>query len=701
MQKHQRKILRLTAKFFAGSLSLLISAGSLPAYCASDSSPSGTILLPLTPRIDESELLDDEKSAPSQVKPVKTVRSSKPQPLAKPTTDAASPLPASGTQEPTGSAMASETPTIDNEDLKNAPEKISPEADSSTLLEASASEDDLKMNEIEAGITEDTTLKGTIQIVADDTEYDQEKNTFLGTGNAIAVINGQNSKLEADMILYDQNTQIMDARGNVKIIRDGQITTGSAFKFKVSSDEYLITSPDTEVKGTQVVARAGYGTRQGLAFRDGNMTLAKPFHIGKNVMFGPISVGQDVQDRNTHPDVYVAEKPSYIFKARKMVYERYKENGNLTIFGGRVCFGNFTVPLPKFVATVGTESNVMFPVTPIVSSNIQSGGINVGPSFNYSVGKTGKLNWAPMIQFGGRDPGTTGSSLGLSGQVGFSNDKFSTHLAYGSVSKLLVADFKTKLTKKTDFVAGINRYMTDGLYGYRRAHLIAEVVDQRYISNVPYLSGISFRSAGGWAQDNPQLINQTPQFAQLYGKPITSTKQPSAFRLSEQIIASTRPIFSVGDDRYGTKMYFYGGAAASAYSSGNARMMLQAGPTIDTRLNKLHFQASYNQSAIRGSSPFLFDQFLQGSRSVNLTGDVKISKWLTLGGGYGYSFTSKMAYSKTISAAIGPDDFKLLMTRNVIQGINRFGFDVLYGQPVSFNRLVLKGTADHGNLGGI
>src|SRR6185437_259627 len=98
-------------------------------------------------------------------------------------------------------------------------------------------------------------LKGTVQIVADDTEYDQEKNTFLGTGNAVALIAGQDSKLQADTILYDQNNGTIDARGNVKILRSGQLTTGSSFKFHINSDEYLITDPDTELQGTTVIAR--------------------------------------------------------------------------------------------------------------------------------------------------------------------------------------------------------------------------------------------------------------------------------------------------------------------------------------------------------------------------------------------------------------------------------------------------------------
>ena len=56
---------------------------------------------------------------------------------------------------------------------------------------------------------------------------------------------------------------------------------------------------------------------------------------------------------------------------------------------------------------------------------------------------------------------------------------------------------------------------------------------------------------------------------------------------------------------------------------------------------------------------------------------------------------------ETITAAIGPPDFKVLLSRDFLRGINRFGFDVLYGQPIPFNRLVLKGSPDHGQLGGI
>src|SRR4029077_18584448 len=123
---------------------------------------------------------------------------------------------------------------------------------------------------------------------------------------------------------------------------------------------------------------------------------------------------------------------------------------------------------------------------------------------------------------------------------------------------------------------------------------------------------------------------------------------------------------------------------------------------VDVNLNRARFQVGYTQSAVRGDdSPFVFDKFIQGSRSVSLAGDFKVSKYLTLGGNLGYNLQNSLYYNRSIGAAIGPDDFKVLITRDTIRGINRFGFDFLYGAPVAFDKAVFKMSPDHGNLGGI
>lgn len=634
--------------------------------------PSGTLLLPLTPKIDTS--------------------------VASPKTSGLS-LPSSGKLaapkeaeiEPV--APVKEVFTTDTATLKPAPRTMSAEIETDEVVGSA-------VNSME----DDTTLKGTIQIVADDTEYDQDKNTFLGTGNAVALIGGQDSKLEADTILYDQNTQMIDARGNVRIVRGGQLTTGSAFKFKVESDEYLITKPDTELNGVQVVARRGYGANGGMQFKDGTMTMPGAMYFNANAMWGPLSYAEEMNRKKQHPDAYIPEKPSFKFKARKIVSERYKDAGNVTIFGGRIVAGNFTIPMPKFTMTATKDvNNVAFPVTAAFGNNLQVGGFHIGPSFNTAVGKTGKLSWMPMLQFGGRtlQGQATERSVGLGGQVSFQNNRLQGHLAYGSNNNLMVADLKGAITKNAGFQLGVNRFLSDGMMGFRRARLLAEVADNRTLNGIPFINGLNFRTSAGWAQDNPQLVNLTPEYAKLFGNNANKTVQASAFKIQEQITASTHPLFAVGNDKYGMKSYIYGGAALRGYSTGDGGIIGQIGPALDVRLGRVHLMTNYTQSGVKGSSPFVYDQFIQGNRSVSFSGDVKVNKYLTLGGSIGYNLNAKLYYGKAITAAIGPEDFKLLIRRDLVTGMNRMGFDVLYGQPINFQRLVLKGGPDQGQLGGI
>lgn len=638
--------------------------------------PSSTLLIPISPKIDTSYPLAN----------------SKPGQQANKTTPAAT----TSIQESlnTNSESSAKTTQIQDKNVDQPVAKsiVDPLDESSSGLQANSD------------IGDDTTLKGTIQLVADDTEYDQEKNTFLGTGNAVVIIGGENSKLEADTVLYDQNNQIIDARGNVRILRDGQLTTGSAFRFNVTSDEYLITNPDTEVQGSCVIARKAVGSKTGIAFQNGTVELPEPLHIFSNALYGPLSASEEIMDKTAHPDAYLPNKPSFKFKARKITYERYKESGNLTVFGGRMMFGNFGVPIPKFSASVGQQnSRVIFPVTPTLGNTLNMGGISIGPSINRPVGKNAVFSVTPLLQIGGRSLSTSNSNsgkLGAGAKLAYTGEKISAHLAYGSVSNLVVGDFKWLVSPKVTLQSGINRFVNDGLFGYNRPRFITEVVHSTGMGTIPFLAYLNFRTSAGAAQDNSSLLNLTPTYAKLFDQP-TKPEKTFALRVQEQITASTHPIFSLGDDKVGAKMFVYGGVGLKGYSTGDTLALAQAGPILNVYLNRLRLQGGYTQSAVRGKSPFVFDQFIQGQRSVSLGGDVKVSKYLTLGAYQAYNINAKLTYARAITAAVGPDDLKCIFSYDTIRKNNRYGFDLLFGQPIPFNKLVLKGSPDQGQLGGI
>lgn len=675
-------------------LLVLAGAGLMPTLAADNQPSRGTLLIPLTPKIDTGKPADKSQGS-------KTDTSG----------DSATNLSSAGSKAPADKAVTADATThntkansdrvLDAEVSEGAQsQRLAPAPQSITPEQGSFDEESAEATDIGEG----STLKGSIQLVADDTEYDQEKNTFLGTGNAVVYIGGQNAKLEADTILYDQNHETIDARGNVRIFRDGQVTTGSAFKFKVNSDEYLITKPDTEIQGTTVIARKGAGSKTGMAFKDGVVQLPRPMHLANNANYGPLGSSELFNQQTAHPDAYLPSQPSFRFKARKIIYERYKEDNNVTIYGGRLMFGNFGVPLPKMVLTAGAqEQRAVMPVTPVIANNMQMGGTSLGPQFNYKVGRNGVFSWAPLVQLGGSRASSSSSnhhSLGAGIRIGYTSDKVVTHLAYGSNSNLLVAEYKYKINKSTFWQSGINRYLADGVFGYRRARLLGEAVCNKSVGGIPFLTGVNFRTAAGFAQDDPSLLNQTPELRSLYNLQGHNGKI-FALRVQEQITTTTQPLFSLGDNLYGLKMFLYGGAGIKGYSTGDSLALAQAGPILDLKLDRLRVQTGYTQTGVSGQSPFVFDQYIQGNRSATINGDIRVCKYLTLGGMLGYNVDAKALYQKTIKVAIGPDDFKFLLSHDTLSGYNRFGFNLLYGAPVNYDRLVLKGSPDNGKLGGI
>lgn len=488
----------------------------------------------------------------------------------------------------------------------------------------------------------------------------------------------------------------------MRIYRNGQLTTGSAFKFKVNSDEYLITNPDTEIQGADIVARKSIGNSRNVAFSQGTLKLPQPFSMQRNAVFGPLGFIEETAEKHMHPDAYLPAKPSWKFKARRMVYERYKEVGNLTVLGGRICFGNLSVPVGKITTTVGgVNQRLLMPITPQIGNNLQMGGISFGPSFNYGVGKSGMFRVIPMMQIGGRNS-TSGESqsgqLGAGARISYQGDRLSAQIAYGSVSNLVVGDVRYQFNRQLKFQAGVNRFLEDGLFGARRARYIAELVDFRGTAKIPYIASLTFRTAGGWAEDDPNLLNLTPEYRKLFNLPLTD-KITKAFRFEEQITASTLPLLAYGDNKLGAKLGLSAGAALRGYSTGDSMLMAQVGPVLNLYLKRLRVNTGYFQSGVRGQSPFVFDQFINGTQSTYVSGDIKLCKFLTVGTSLGYNINAKLLSNRSISAAIGPDDLKFVVLYDTIRGINRYGFDVLFGQPIPYNKLVLKNSPDQGQLG--
>jgi lipopolysaccharide assembly outer membrane protein LptD (OstA) len=88
---------------------------------------------------------------------------------------------------------------------------------------------------------------GRIRITGTNNKYDSEKKIFSADGKVIVIIGGQDSKLTADSVIYDQKSNVLKAFGNVVITRHGELNPAQSFTFFIASKDYLVTEPHTKV----------------------------------------------------------------------------------------------------------------------------------------------------------------------------------------------------------------------------------------------------------------------------------------------------------------------------------------------------------------------------------------------------------------------------------------------------------------------
>ena len=545
----------------------------------------------------------------------------------------------------------------------------------------------------------DSTLKARavyLELEGDSVEYDHDSNVYITSGMSTAHIVDQNAKLEADEIIYYGSDQHIEAKGNVKITRDNIVTNGESFKFDVTSNKYLLTKPQTVLKGAIIKSRAVCSQPDGkIEYERGRLKLDEPVRVAQGFgarvhpkTFYSMRASRVARAKPSWDDV--SNKVKYRVTAEKIVYDQGKAVNNLTVYGGRVHFQNFSLHAePKFTTTVNSDPNVRTAplIAPVIGTQGALGGFAIGPVFNLNVTDYHILSVSPFAQLG------SGGSPGFGGMLGFYGPTTTLQLSYGSLKDRFIGQFRQKLFgNKTEFRAAYNYYLDEGFLGSALAQINVGVVDRRrwhnsFIDKVTE-GGVNFRSSTSWIQSSPGILpSKYKNFLNDAGNP--KDFKNTAFKAEEQINLISKPLFKIGTEKYNTALRFRTRNAFRAYSTGDFQGVFTGGPVLDNRLGPVTFGLGYDQGYVRGKSPLFYDQYIQGMQSVSLDGDVKLSEWVTLGGFGTYNIKAAEVVERQVRAKVGPKDFKMLVNWDALRQQTQFGLNFLFGQPVDFEKFVI------------
>lgn len=543
---------------------------------------------------------------------------------------------------------------------------------------------------------EEDSLKASaayLELEGDNVEYDHEKNVYITSGMSIAHIVDQNATLEADEITYYGATQEVIAKGNIKITRDGIVTDGESFKFDVTSNKYLVTKPNTIVNGALIKARVANSLNgsNDIEYRTGTIKLDEPVRIaqGFGARRNPPSFYSRRKSRASKAKASwedVSKETRYRVTAEKIVYDGTKKLNNLTIYGGKLHFKNFSLPAyPQFRTTVSSDPNVRSAplIAPTIGTQGVLGGFAVGPNFNFNVTDYHILSISPFAQIG-----SGADNYGFGGKLGFHGPNSSIEGAYGSLKNRFILRAVQRIGKSTQLRVAHNQYLDDGFIGSTLTKYIYEVVDRRRVRFPFTESGLNFRSSLGWVETDPAITpTRYKNFLSEAGNEHKFRK--SAFKFQEQLNVISKPIIKFGNEKFNTALRVRTRDAFRLYSTGNVQGVITGGPLIDNTVGPLSFEVGYVQGFVKGKSPLIYDQYIQGMQSIALDGDLKIFEGLTLGGYSTYNIKSGDIVEKQIRAKVGPKDFKMLVNWDALRQQTQFGLNFLFGQPVDFERFVI------------
>lgn len=552
---------------------------------------------------------------------------------------------------------------------------------------------------------DDSTYKGKavyLELEGDNVEFDQEKNIYTTKGMSTAKIVDQNAVLEAEEIIYNGNDEKIEATGDVKITRDGIVTTGEFFTFDVTSDRYLLTDPRSKVTGAVITAReVDNPDENNLEYRDGLLQVDNPIRIAQGVgvknhprTYYSRQVKRKLLKKPTWDDIPKHRK--YKLSARKIIYDNTKEINNLTVIKPRAHFGHFSLPLgPKLTTTINDDPYVMSKplITPLIGTQGALGGFAVGPSINLNVTNYHILSLAPFAQIGRNDDG-----FGFGGKITFDGPSTNFELAYGSLNNRFagIASQRFGLRKRFQVRAAYNRFVDGGFLGRQATEINVGFVDRRswhpkFIMSITE-GGIRLRTEGNWSKGDRDI--QPSRLSMLQNEAgDTDDFEDDAFKLEEQIALTTKPVFQLGGERFNTALRFRTRNALRAYSTGDFQGVFTGGPLLDNKIGPLAFEIGYNQGFVAGESPLFFDQFLEGMQSVSLDGDLRVNKYFTIGGYGTYNLKTEELIQRQVRAKFGPEDFKMLVNFDSLRRQVQFGINFLFGNPIDFEKFVIINSA--------
>ena len=543
---------------------------------------------------------------------------------------------------------------------------------------------------LETGISEHVTEKEMI-LDAPNVNYDEETQDMIATGRPVLYFPPQKVKVIADKMVYNQDSNIMKAIGNVIVYKDGLPTKSEYAEIDMNEESMFMDNLESMTPMMIVDAQKAIQQNDTLTLLNGNFHSDES-HVYRmsSRLIGPRFTNMQINEDPEELGLFFGDPRGNEIRLDidKIYVDAGKNHDKFTAKNIKVFRKNkhwFTWPS----LTVYTDKDRRyFEANYPEFGTKRKVGMFAGPGFTFGGPAGSVVKVIPFINYQHGD-------FGFGGALKYRNKFNHTELGYASASDIFFLRGIQRLDDNLFLHYSANNYTDEWFIGHRMAKYMAELYYDKdhFIPNfLGENRGLSFRHRAGFGlmEDNDR---------NYYGEKFASdgtktTRLRYMAQISQTLYSKQIP---EKDFYFGLNWLLQGSAAL--YGTGDTQFIARTGPSMHVQYKRWMQDLAYYQTGYDDNTPMpRYDAYRYGHSSIYVSEIFRICKYLSVGwsGMVNLSDDSpngKLFQENRFALAIGPDDLKVRIGYDFVRRTTYFGFDVAFdtkGTHINYNRMEIK-----------
>jgi len=506
--------------------------------------------------------------------------------------------------------------------------------------------------ELVGGIKEQAT-ENQMVLDCNNIKVDEASGDIEAVGNPVLTLPAQKVKLTADRMLYNKDSNILKAIGNVVLTKDGVPVYGDFIQVNMNEESIFMNNIMADGPALKIRAEKIDTVNDKLILTNGEMFTNKESKFNFVTRMVGVDFKKMIVDEDDKMLFLTQNDSSWKVIASEVGIDASSAHDIFSVKEAEVYHNDKHVfTLPSFKAYTNKDREYFEANYPEIGS-VSRFGMFAGPGIVYRAPFGSTLKFIPLVNY--KD------EFGIGAAFKFKSSFNDTHLMYGTGSDIFRLKGRHYLDENLMLQYASNAYMDDWFLGRRMARYLAELVYDKQTKINDFLAenkDLKFRHRASVAYAQDGEWNMHSEHIKSSG--IGTTR----FRYMAEVDQSLfKKIDKVNRKALELSMVMQGSAAV--YGTGDTQFVGRIGPRLHSQYKYWMQDLTYFISGYSDHTPMpVYDMYRYGRSNVRLREAFRVNKYLTVGWAGSVTLSNdapngKLFQENMFMFSIGPDDFKV------------------------------------------